>query len=83
MINQSWIRNNKVLFSIIIYIILFTIINLLKPAFMYNIDGSIKDFGVGFRKKTIIPIWLISIFFAIISYFCVLYYTSNINIGHY
>jgi hypothetical protein len=75
--NPRWVRHNKVSVAIILYIILFTLVNLVKPAFMYNPDGTIKEFGVGFRKKTIIPIWLISIFMAIIAYFSVMYYTSN------
>ena len=74
--NPRWVRHNKISVAIIIYIILFALINLVKPAFMYNPDGSIKEFGLGFRKKTIIPIWLISIFLAIIAYFSVMYYTA-------
>jgi hypothetical protein len=74
--NPRWVRHNKVSVAIILYIILFALVNLVKPAFMYNPDGTIKEFGVGFRKKTIIPIWLISIFIAIIAYFSVMYYVS-------
>ena len=74
--NPRWVRHNKVSVAIILYIILFMLINFIKPAFMYNPDGTIKEFGVGFRKKTIIPIWLISIFMAIIAYFSVMYYTT-------
>jgi hypothetical protein len=74
--SPRWVRHNKVSVAIIVYIFLFAIINLLKPAFMYNPDGTLKEFGVGFRKKTIIPVWLISIFLAIIAYFSVMYYTS-------
>jgi hypothetical protein len=73
--NPRWVRHNKISVAIIIYILLFTLVNVFKPAFMYNPDGSIKEFGVGFRKKTIIPIWLISIFLAIIAYFSVMYYS--------
>ena len=79
MIQQRWIRHNKISVAILIYIILFALINSLKPAFMYNSDGSLKEFGVGYRKKTIIPIWLISIFLAIIAYFSVLYYISSVR----
>jgi hypothetical protein len=79
MIQQRWIRHNKISVAILIYIILFALINSLKPAFMYNSDGSLKEFGVGFRKKTIIPVWLISIFLAIIAYFSVVYYTSSVR----
>ena len=76
MSQRRWVRENKIMVSIFIYIILFAIINLIKPASVYNPDGSIKSFGVGFRKKTIIPVWLISIFLAIIAYFSVMYYSS-------
>jgi hypothetical protein len=77
MFEKRWIRHNKISMAILIYIILFGLINFLKPAFMYNSDGSLKEFGVGFRKKTIIPVWLISIFLAIIAYFSVVYYTAH------
>lgn len=79
MIQQRWIRHNKISVAILIYMILFALVNVLKPAFMYNKDGSLKEFGVGYRKKTIIPVWLISIFLAIIAYFSVVYYTSTIR----
>ena len=79
MIQQRWIRHNKISVAILIYILLFVLINSLKPAFMYNTDGSLKEFGVGYRKKTIIPVWLISIFLAIVAYFSVVYYTSRVR----
>jgi hypothetical protein len=79
MIQQRWIRHNKISVAILIYILLFVLINSLKPAFMYNPDGSLKEFGVGYRKKTIIPVWLISIFLAIVAYFSVVYYTSTVR----
>jgi len=43
----------------------------MKPNIIYNNDGSLRQFGVGFKKKTVIPLWLISIVIAIFSYFCV------------
>ena len=41
---------------------------------VHNKNGSIKDFGLGYKNKTVLPIWLITIILAIISYFLVLYY---------
>jgi hypothetical protein len=79
MSQPRWVRENKVAVAIIIYMILFGLINFMKPASMYNPDGSLKEFGVGFRRKTIIPVWLISIFMAILAYFSVMYYTSRIR----
>jgi len=48
----------------------------LKPSFLYNTDGSLREFGVGFRRKTVIPAWFLSILLAILSYFLVLYYLA-------
>jgi hypothetical protein len=77
--SQRWIRHNKITVAIIIYIFLYVLINKLEPAFLYNPDGSLRMFGVGYRSKTIIPVWLLSIFLAIISYFSVIYYTNVIR----
>ena len=73
---RRWVRHNKISVSILIFILLFGVINLIKPVLMYNDDGSMKEFGVGFRKKTIIPVWLLSIMLGIISYYSVMYYTA-------
>ena len=77
--NPRWVRHYKVSVAIILYIVLFTVINVVQPALMYNPDGSLKSFGLGYRNKTIIPVWLISIFLAIIAYFSVMYYTSTVR----
>lgn len=74
--NPRWVRNNKITVAIILYIFLFGLVNMIKPPFIYNPDGSMKEFGVGYRRKTIIPVWLLSIFIAILAYFSVMYYTS-------
>jgi len=75
--NPRWVRHNKLITAILIYMFLFVLFNLIKPPFIYNSDGTMKEFGVGFRRKTIIPVWLLSIFLAILSYLFVVYYTSN------
>lgn len=74
---RNFIRRNITSISIIIFVILYTTIILFKPGFLYNNDGTLRQFGLGFRKKTVIPIWLLSIILAIISYFSVLYYTVS------
>ncbi len=73
---HRFINNNVPLVSIIIFIILFSIIQIIKPSFLYKQDGSIREFGIGYRNKTIFPIWLLSIVLGILSYLFVLYYLS-------
>jgi hypothetical protein len=52
-------------------------IQLSKPAFLYNTDGSIREFGVGYKNKTILPIWLLSIVLGIVCYLIVMYYIAH------
>jgi uncharacterized membrane protein YozB (DUF420 family) len=75
--NPTFIRNNPVLVSIILFLTLFIIFHLLKPGFLYNKDGSLRQFGVGYRNKTILPVWLLSIILGILSYLFVRYYLSK------
>lgn len=75
--NRSYIRENAPLFAIVLFIIMFTTIQVIKPAFLYNKDGSIREFGVGYRNKTIFPLWLLSLVLGIVSYLIVVYYISS------
>ena len=44
---EQFIRKNKTTTRIIIFIISFIIIQRLRPAILYNRDGSIRPFGIG------------------------------------
>lgn len=74
---RNVIRNNVTLVSIILFIVIFSMIQLSKPAFLYNTDGSIREFGVGYKNKTILPIWLLSIILGIVCYLIVMYYIAH------
>jgi hypothetical protein len=74
---RNIIRNNLITVSIFIFIILYGIIVSLKPAFLYNLDGSLREFGVGLKRKTVIPAWLLAIILSISSYFIVLFYITS------
>ena len=71
---RTFTRNNTTLVSIIIFLVIFMIIQMLRPAFLYNKDGSLREFGIGYKNKTIVPLWLFSIILGILSYVLVLYY---------
>lgn len=73
---RSFARNNIPLVSIILFIGIFGIVQILKPDFLYNRDGSIRVFGVGYKNKTIMPVWLFSIILGILCYVSVLYYLT-------
>ena len=73
----AFIQKNITLVSILLFLILFVFIQLTKPSFLYNRDGSIREFGIGYRNKTILPLWLLSIILGILCYVIVLYYASH------
>lgn len=67
-------QNNLPFVSIIFFIILYGFVIKLKPSLIFHKNNSLKDFGVGYKNKTIIPLWLVSIILAIISYIIALYF---------
>lgn len=73
---KGFVRYNKLSVAIILFLLIFTVIHITKPALLYNADGGFRPFGVGYRHKTVIPIWLISINIAILSYLAVLFYLA-------
>jgi hypothetical protein len=75
---KSYIRENITIVSVILFIIIFGTIQFMKPVCFYNKDGSIREFGIGYRNKTILPIWLLSLILGILSYLFVMYYVSRL-----
>jgi hypothetical protein len=75
-INKGIIRRNVVSISILIYICLYLLIMYIKPSFIFNKNGSLREFGIGSRNKTIIPVWFLAIFISTLSYFSVIYFVS-------
>jgi len=73
---RTFTRNNTTLVSIIFFLVIFGIMQIIQPAFLYNKDGSIREFGVGYKNKTILPMWLFAIVLGILSYTFVLYYLT-------
>lgn len=73
---RGFVRNNINLVAIFIYITLFSVIIFSKPNFLYNKDGTLREFGVGTSKRTVFPAWLLAIILSLLSYFLVLYYLA-------
>jgi len=71
---KQFVRGHTLSVALIFYLFLYSLVLVYKPAFLYNTDGSLRQFGLGFRRKTVVPIWLFSIVLAIVAYFLVLTY---------
>ena len=76
LINQYFIKRHITSFSILVFLAAFAAIQSFKPRFMYNEDGSLRQFGNGFQRKTVVPAWLVAIIIAILSYLLVLYVST-------
>jgi protein-S-isoprenylcysteine O-methyltransferase Ste14 len=74
---KNFVRIHKVNIAIFVFLVVFSTIHLMKPQLMYNDEGGFRPFGLGYRNKTVVPIWLVSIFLAIFCYLGVLYYLQN------
>ena len=69
--NRSFILKNINLTAIFIFLFLYTILVTVKPGLMFTKEGLIRDFGIGYKNKTVTPVWLITIIIAIFSYLLV------------
>ena len=71
---QSWISKDYIIYvAILIFIILFGLVNAFRPTIIYNKDLSFRRFGIGYKNKSVLPIWLFSIVLAILVYVVVMY----------
>ena len=68
MFNQYISREALSIIAVFLFLILFGIINAFRPSIIYNKDLSFRRFGIGYKNKTVVPIWLFSIILAILVY---------------
>ena len=73
MFNQYISREALSIIAVFLFLILFGIINAFRPYIIYNKDLSFRRFGIGYKNKTVVPIWLFSIILAILVYVVVTY----------
>jgi len=67
---------NNINISILVFLTIFIIFLYIKPNFIYNKNGLLRNFGIGKRNSTVLPLWLMVILLAIISYILVLNYSN-------
>lgn len=72
----NFVKNNIQLVSIIVFLLLFIILVITKPSLIFDKNGVPRQFGLGYKNKTICPIWLIILILGIMSYFFVLYFIN-------
>lgn len=75
--NKIFIKNNITMFAMLLFFIFYILIILIKPGFIFNRDGSLRDFGIGYKKKTVVPLWLMAILLALVSYVLLLVFLNH------
>jgi len=71
--NRLFIKNYATSLSIILFLIAFYLIHVSKPSFLYKKNGELRAFGIGYKEKTVIPVWLLAVILPILSYVIVRY----------
>ena len=66
MLTRSFMKKHIISFSVLLFVAIYLIINHIKPSFLYTNEGTLRQFGLGYKNKTVIPLWLIAIIAAII-----------------
>jgi hypothetical protein len=72
-VDKKIFRTNRLSVSILFFLIIFALIHYMKPAFIYNDKGGFRQFGIGYKQKTVIPIWIVAIVLAILCYLLVFF----------
>jgi amino acid permease len=70
------INNNKTLVATFLFLLVFVYLSCIKPDFLYNKDGSLREFGIGYSTNTVLPLWVLSIILGLLSYLTVLFYVK-------
>jgi hypothetical protein len=73
---RKLLRLYKLPLSLLIFLILFGSFHMIKPGFAYDTNGSFRQFGVGYKHKTIVSGWVVSILLSVSSYLFILYLIS-------
>ena len=63
---KNFVIKNINLVSIVIFLILFALIMFTKPTIIFDKAGKPREFGIGYKNKTILPLWLTVIILAIL-----------------
>lgn len=77
---KTYIRQHVTMAAVLLFVVIFGVIQWLKPSCFYNRNGSLREFGIGYRNKTILPVWLLSLVLGLVCYLAVLYYVTPVKL---
>jgi len=74
---NAFISKNITAVSVVIFVLLFSLIYVNKPSCFFMRDGTLREFGIGYKNKTIFPLWLASIILGLCVYLGVSFYSRH------
>ena len=69
---MNWV-NTRIVYSIVFYILLMVLLVVARPTVIFEIDGSMRPFGVG-HDKTLFSMGVFAVVLAVMSFyvFCII-----------
>ena len=62
---------DQIIYTIALFLLGVVVTFHFKPYLLFTEKGTFREFGAGYTKKTILPVWLFIIFWAVSSYIIV------------
>lgn len=59
---------NQITIAILLFLGLFGMVHWIKPVLIYKPNGTLRTFGIGYRNKTVTPLWFVVFLLAILAY---------------
>ena len=59
---------NAIYISIVAFAVFLLLVHWIKPNMVYAPDGSLRQFGIGYRQKTVVPLWFVVLLSAAVIY---------------
>lgn len=78
---RLFMKRHIISLSILLFMVCFYMLQYMAPSFLYNKEGHIRPFGIGYKNKTIIPIWLMTLIMAILSYIIIRFISESPQIN--
>ena len=66
--NRQYITKHIVTITSMLLCITILSIYFVQPIVICNEDGSLKEFGIGYNNKTVVPMWYCTLLLAIVIY---------------
>jgi len=68
---RRFIAKHVLLSAAALFVVLFSLLHVWKPSLIYMADGRFRDFGVGYKHRSILTGWGAAIVLALFSYIVV------------